>query len=134
MKIFFLILFFGILSCSAPTVSQHEVKNVNERIKVSYPKPFQEVKGKFTVRGEARGSYFFEAGFPVEIELENGENKQFFATALGDWMTTDFVPFEAEIDLSDIPDQEVIVRLIRANPSGMPENDMRIELPVTVKN
>ena len=132
MKPVFILTVLLLMSCAAP-VTAPESKNINDRIKVISPQPYDEVGAKFTVTGKARGPFFFEASFPVEVELTNGELKSFYATAKGDWMTTDFVPFETEIDLSEFPAQDIIVRLIRANPSDLPENDMQVDLPLTLK-
>lgn len=55
------------------------------------------------------------------------------ATAKTDWMTTDFVEFEGE--LTFVVDENVYSNrgaliLKKDNPSGLPENDDALEIPV----
>ena len=130
MKYVFPILFFLVYSCGQHKLKNHDYKNVSEYIKVTSPQPFDEVNGVLNITGEARGNYFFEANFPIELELENGEIIQHYATAQGEWMTTEFVPFEAEIDLSHLPNQKIFLKLIQANPSGDERNQMKMKIPL----
>ena len=58
-----------------------------------------------------------------------------YATAQGDWMTTDYVPFEATLEFT--ADTSVSNRgsliLKKDNPSGLPENDDALEYTVYLK-
>jgi hypothetical protein len=90
------------------------------------------VSSPLIIVGEAR-LWYFEGAFPISLLNESG--KEFahdLASADGDWMTEDWVPFTAEIPFP--PQQSgskgtIILR--NDNPSGLPENDDRIEIPVT---
>ncbi|MCR4311472.1 MAG: Gmad2 immunoglobulin-like domain-containing protein, partial [Candidatus Taylorbacteria bacterium] len=69
-----------------------------ELIHLNYPRPNQEVLSPLVVTGEARGTWFFEASFPVMLTDWDGRIiAQGIATAKSDWMTADFVPFEATL-------------------------------------
>lgn len=113
-----------------------DIGNMMEKedlIKVDSPRPNNTVSSTFTISGEARGHWYFEADFPIEIEDSNGETlTTVIATAEGDWMTEEFVPFEAEVDLSgiDLTDTGNIF-LRKDNPSGLPENDDFLRIPVS---
>ncbi len=76
------------------------------------------------VEGEARGPWYFEASFPIEVvDVNSMVIGTGFATADGDWMTTDFVPFTADITLSAPYTGAVVMILRKDNPSGEPGND-----------
>ena len=103
-------------------------------IKVELPFPGSVTGKDFSVIGQARGFWFFEASFP--IELRDANNKLLYtaiATAEGDWMTENFVPFRAEIKAptSYIGPATMILR--KDNASGLPEHDASISFPITVE-
>jgi len=76
----------------------------------------------------------FEGDFPVILTNWDGEIiAEGYATAQGDWMTEDFVPFTVEIifKISDNwPNNKGTLILRKDNPSGLPENDDALEVPV----
>lgn len=102
-------------------------------IVVISPQPGTEISGGvLTIAGSARGNWYFEASFPVEIVAENGITlAQFPIQAQGDWMTTDFVPFTEEVALGDY-EGKVTVILHKDNPSGLPEHDASVAIPIIV--
>ncbi|HMP67474.1 MAG TPA: Gmad2 immunoglobulin-like domain-containing protein [Candidatus Paceibacterota bacterium] len=100
------------------------------------PRPNTAIKSPVTITGMARGYWFFEASFPITIVdwdgLIIGEG---YATADGEWMTTDFVPFSATVDFdkSQIRGQYSMngsLILQKDNPSGLPEHDDALEVPI----
>ncbi len=105
-----------------------------DSIRVVNPLPQQAIQSPLIVRGEARGSWFFEATFPVVLVDWDGRIiGTSTARAQKDWMTNDFVPFEAMIDFT--ADKNTYINkgaliLRKDNPSGLPENDDSIEIPV----
>jgi len=91
------------------------------------------ITSPLTVRGKARGTWFFEASFPVTLTDWDGRIiAQVPAQAKGDWMTTDFVEFEATLTFT--ADTTVSSRgsliLQKDNPSGLPEYDDAREITV----
>ena len=73
-----------------------------DMIVVDLPNPGAVVGKEFKVIGEARGNWFFEASFPVEVVADNGTVlARTYATAVGDWMTTEFVDFTSDIKVPD---------------------------------
>lgn len=110
-------------------------------VRVTSPLPSASVTNPLTITGEARGSWYFEASFPVELTDWNGKIiARGIAKAQGDWMTTDFVPFTASLaySLDEISGSKstagysnrAILTLKKDNPSGLPENDDAVEFPV----
>ncbi len=107
-------------------------------VTVESPLPNATVGSPLRVAGTARGSWFFEASFPVYLLDAHGNTLgQGVAQANGDWMTTDFVPFEATITFVADPlivgDAGTLV-LQKDNPSGLHENDDAFRIPVVIGN
>ena len=95
----------------------------------------QEVSSPITVLGKARGNWYFEATFPVKlIDLDGNVLVSTFATAEGDWMTTDFVNFSTILEYTKSTSTErALIVLSKDNPSGMPEFDQSIYIPVILR-
>ena len=67
-------------------------------IRLDSPRPGAEIKSPLTITGQARGYWYFEASFPVVLVDWDGRIiAQGIATAKDEWMTENFVPFEATI-------------------------------------
>ncbi|MDP2741571.1 MAG: GerMN domain-containing protein [bacterium] len=110
----------------------NEVKN--EDINVSFPKSGQAVQSPLSVEGEARGTWFFEASFPIKILDEAGNVlATSYVQATKDWMTEDFVPFKGEISFVSKTRSNGFLVLAKDNPSGLPENDREIRLPIILE-
>lgn len=114
-----------------------DVGNILEKtdlIRLNMPRPNQTIASPLIITGEARGTWFFEASFPVVLVDWDGRIiAQGIAQAKSDWMTTDFVPFEATLAFT--VDEKVYSRrgaliLRKDNPSGLPEHDDALEIPV----
>src|SRR6185436_9671606 len=83
-----------------PVVEQPQPKvyTYKDLLKVDSPRV---TLGKVEVSGMARGNWYFEASFPVEVVDADG-------TSLGkgpvqakeDWMTTNYVPFQGTVTFS----------------------------------
>jgi hypothetical protein len=106
-----------------------------DQIKVTKPQPNQLVESPLAIEGEARGTWFFEASFPVELIDANGDIiAAHFAQAQGEWMTEDFVAFKSELIFEKPASDTGVLLLKKDNPSGLPENDAKIEIPVRFDN
>jgi hypothetical protein len=120
--------------CYSPDGSVFSENNgiiLRDFIKVVNPTPNQLIQSPLIIEGEARGNWFFEASFPVKLLDENNEVLgTTIATALTDWMTTDFVPFRAEIEFETPIIEKGKLVLEKDNPSGLPENSAEFIVPV----
>ena len=89
------------------------------------------VTSPLTVTGEARGTWYFEASFPVRL-LDGLGNEIAVepAQAQGDWMTTDFVPYSVTLTFSPPATATGTLVLEKDNPSGLPENSGAVHIPV----
>lgn len=101
-------------------------------IRLDYPRPGTKVESPLKVAGQARGYWFFEASFPVVVmDADGDELGTGIAQAKGDWMTEEFVPFEANVKFSKPTGKYGTLVLKKDNPSGLPENDDELRVPVT---
>jgi hypothetical protein len=91
------------------------------------------VASPLTITGRARGGWYFEASFPVQIKNASGTVIAAGpGQAQGDWMTQDFVPFKVTLTFpAQAAGSKGTVILHNDNPSGLPENDKSLEIPVT---
>src|SRR3989344_3354109 len=110
-------------------------------IKVDLPFPGAVVGKEFSVIGQARGYWFFEASFSVQL-LDKDDNV--LATGIAqaqpdsetgeiNWMTENFVPFKADLQvpLSYIGPATLVLH--KDNPSGLPEHDASISFLMTIE-
>lgn len=103
-------------------------------IRLDTPTANQTISSPLVIKGEAKGSWFFEASFPVILTNWDGLIiAQGIAKAKSDWMTSEFVPFEANltftVDEKAYSNRGALI-LKKDNPSGLPENDDALEVPV----
>lgn len=107
------------------------VPDWNSAIRITSPETDAVVGSPVTIRGEAKGSWFFEGSFPVRVVDGNGKVLgTATARALGEWMTTEFVPFEATISFATSETATGTLVLEKDNPSGLPENADEFGVPV----
>ncbi len=103
----------------------------NPMIHVGVPSAFQTIASPLTVSGEARGSWYFEASFPVQVLDMNGNVLASTpAQAQGDWMTDNFVPFTATLSFTGVSGQNGTVVFKKDNPSGLPQNEGSVSIPI----
>lgn len=128
-------------ACPEPVEDDTLEKHIEEKsdfIKLESPTPYATITSPLTVQGEARGNWYFEASFPVILVNWDGLIiAQGIAIADGEWMTTEFVPFTATLEFTtDFPPnaQEFMKKgaliLKKDNPSGLPEHDDALEIPI----
>lgn len=110
------------VTTSAPKITY--IKSNSNMINVELPFPGAVVGKNFSVIGKARGTWFFEASFPVKIVGKNGEILAHQpAQAQGEWMTPDFVPFRTDIKIRETYIGPATIILEKDNASGLPEHD-----------
>ena len=102
------------------------------RVELSQPSPGERVTSPLRLEGRAPGSWMFEGASRARLLADDGALLgEGTITAQGDWMTTELVPFTGEIRFAE-PDSGLgWLHVEAANPSGLPENDDHVEMPVT---
>lgn len=109
---------------TTPTTDNEMVHKVNVVAR-------QLVTSPLTVTGEAKGPWYFEASFPIEIRDQYGVVvAQHYAEAQGDWMTSGFVPFKSTIAFTAPTTTMGFLVLKNDNPSGDPERDQAVIIPI----
>jgi hypothetical protein len=110
---------------------QAKGKEKSTDVIVSAPKPYQQVCSPLTVKGKAKSAWFFEGVFPLRLLDEHcHEITSSQAKALGPWTTGNFVPFEGTLEFTVTKPTKAILILQNDNPSGLPENARKKEIPL----
>jgi hypothetical protein len=106
-------------------------RDKSDLIRLTSPRPHTTITSPLELRGEARGTWFFEASFPVSVVDGNGnELGSVAAQAEGEWMTTEFVPFKAMVTFKVSSTTTGFLVLKKDNPSGLPEHDDSLKIPI----
>jgi len=89
------------------------------------PKPNTIISSPLKITGKARGPWYFEASFPIELTDSTGKIiARGIAQAQDDWMTENFVPFTAELIFTKPLDGNTGTLILKKdNPSGDPRFD-----------
>jgi hypothetical protein len=123
-------------------IAEH-ILSKSDLIVVTDPKPMSVITSPLTVRGEARGAWFFEGDFPIMVVDWDGRIiAQWYASFVHDptdpnstWMTTEFVPFEGTLEFVTPVGGESFnnrgwIIFQKDNPSGLSEHDDALEIPI----
>jgi hypothetical protein len=103
----------------------------SDLIRVQNPQPGALVASPLRVAGEARGTWYFEASFPVTLlDAQGRVLVKTHAQAKGEWMTESFVPFESELSFAPPTTATGTLVLEKDNASGLPEHADELRLPV----
>jgi len=129
-----------VIPAKAPTVENHTTTaQIADTIVVNTPTIDATISSPLTITGQARGPWYFEASFPIVLTDWDGKIiAEGHAEAQSDWMTTEFVPFKATLTFAtpaagDPAKNRGTLILKKDNPSGLPENDKALEIPVEFK-
>lgn len=123
-------------SAPQPTIpcgdqSKSEPYLYKDLIKIDSPLQNQKINSPVSVKGEARGNWYFEASFPAQVldgdgtVLGSGP-----VQAQGEWTTTNYVPFSGSIEFSKPKSKTGSIIFKKDNPSGLPANDDSVSIPI----
>jgi len=119
-------------SMPMPTTGCGSISELPE-VTVTSLQPNQTVISPIMIQGQAKGSWYFEAVFPIKLMDEQGTVLgQTQAQATSDWMTDAFVPFTAELAYQAAATSSGWLVFNNDNPSGLPENSKEFKLPVLI--
>lgn len=111
-----------------------ELSNIDikkDLIVVESLKSNEQISSPLVVTGKARGYWFFEGSFPIELlDLNGNILASGIAQAQSEWMTEEFVPFLATLDFDSGSIEKGTLVLKKDNPSGLLENDDKLEIPI----
>lgn len=119
-----------------PVVEVPVVDDKSNLIKVTSTVSGETIKSPLIIVGEARGSWYFEASFPIKLlDAKGNVIASTIAEAQGDWMTEEFVPFKATLTFDAVRGStDGTLVLQKDNPSGLVENDNQLTIPVKLPN
>ncbi|MFH1314991.1 MAG: Gmad2 immunoglobulin-like domain-containing protein [Candidatus Uhrbacteria bacterium] len=104
---------------------------LDDLIRITSPQPGETINSPLSISGVARGSWFFEASFPIRLYDQNGQELGVaLAQAQDDWMTSEFVPFVATLSFSPSTTDTGELVFQKDNPSGLPEFDDQRRVPI----
>lgn len=120
------------VSRTGPNCEFTSCPSASDAIIISSPAPEEYITSPLIITGSARGYWFFEASFPVILTDWDGLIiAEGIATAARDWMTENYVPFRAELNFTKPAYGERGTLILKKdNPSGLPEHDAAMEIPV----
>lgn len=108
-------------------------KKLSDRVTVTSPGKNATVGKTFVVAGSAPGPWYFEAVFPIEVrDANNNVLLSTHGTAQGEWMTEGLVTFTATVTIPNYTGPATLI-LRRDNPSGLPENDDAVSIPIVIQ-
>ena len=108
--------------------NEHDKEDI---IYINTPRPNSLVVSPLVIEGEARGTWFFEGDFPVQ--LLDGDGREVavgFVSSNEEWMTEAFIPYYGEL-VFEIPNTTTGTLILKKdNPTGLPEHDDMLYVPV----
>jgi len=122
----------GEQTATTTATSSPTADNIAAEIKIDAPTSNQVISSPLEISGQALGSWYFEASFPIKLIDENGQTLATGqAAAQSDWMTSDFVPFKAELNFANPTSSIGMLVFSNDNPSGLPEKEKQYGIPVS---
>jgi hypothetical protein len=114
-----------------PTATQQS-NQYKDLVVITQPLPGSSIVSPVVIEGRARGNWYFEASFPIVVVNADGATiGQGIAQAQSDWMTTEYVPFRAEITFTKpVTKNNGMIILQKDNPSGLPQYDDAFRVPI----
>lgn len=103
-----------------------------DEIHIKTPLQNTQVISPIKITGEARGSWYFEGSFTAELFDSNSSSLgSTQVTAQSAWTTENFVPFLGNLTFSSPATKKGSLIIKNSNPSGLPENEKQITIPVS---
>ena len=113
------------------TVDSADEKELSDKIRIAVPEPGTEISSPLEIKGQARGTWYFEGDFPIYLLDSNGKELAVaIATAQGEWMTEDWVPFTATMEFTAPAVGEAELVFQKSNPSDNRELDRSYRVKV----
>lgn len=97
------------------------------------PEPNTPITSPLSVKGEAPGTWFFEATLRLRLVDDKGDViANSWAQADGEWMTENYVPYEGVLNFNTEAESGELW-VLNDNPSGLPEYEVFVKIPVRFK-
>ena len=103
-------------------------------VEITSPEPGALVTTPLTVSGRAKGGWFFEGSLPVKLLDPSGHVlAEAPGQAQGEWMTSDWVTFEATLTFAVPATTTGTLVISKDNPSDLPEKDAEFRVSVRLR-
>lgn len=123
----------GVVVTDLPISDEQKPVTVDKSdlIQITQPLAGSTITSPLAITGKARGYWYFEASFPIELrDASDQVVASAVAQADGDWMTEDFVNFTATLNFTPVGNAQGTLVLKKDNPSGEPALDDQLVIPV----
>ncbi|MFA6383427.1 MAG: Gmad2 immunoglobulin-like domain-containing protein [Parcubacteria group bacterium] len=113
-----------------------EIVGIADKIIISAPAKNSTIFSPIIVSGKARGTWFFEGSFPMEVYEDSGKKigsgtAQFVSSPEApEWMTENFVNFSGTVEFSKPTTETGYILFKKDNSSDLRELDESFKLPV----
>jgi len=117
------------------STSTPPVKNVGDTLEVETPIPNTSIRSPLRIAGRAKGSWYFEGQFLVQlIDTKGNVLAEAPARASSEWPEENFVPFSLTLEFATPTTTPTgLLILKKDNPSGDPSQDIMFAIPVKFK-
>ena len=116
---------------TADSENDESADDLSDLIIVDFPSPGQVITSPLDISGQARGTWFFEASFPVRLlDAEGNILAEHYAMTDEEWMTEEFISFSSRLKFESPETDTGTLLLIKDNPSDIREYDAQLEIPV----
>ena len=103
----------------------------SDLIIVENPRPNQVISSPLQIKGQARGTWFFEGSFPAKLLDDNGKVLAIKPLqSQGEWMTTEFVLFVGTFEFPMPETEKGVLVLQKDNPSDLRQYDDELRIPI----
>ena len=110
------------------------VNLLHDEIRITIPVFNQTLTSPFIIKGEAKGTWFFEGDFPIHLfTIDHHLITTAIASTEYDWMTESFIPFEATLSFDTPIDQNGYILIQNNNPSDNIQLNKMIRIPIRFK-
>lgn len=120
-----------------PEDIQEHIHSKRNYIRVDSPEPLETISSPVEIKGEARGTWLFEATFPLVIVDWDGRIiGEGIASTTQNWMTDEFVSFSGTVSFEkpeDVYSEKGTLILQKANASGLLEYEDALEIPIRLE-
>ena len=107
---------------------------LSSSVRVSSPAAGATVGQTFAISGAAPNGWYFEAVFPIMVrDADDNVLAHAQGRAQSDWMISGPVHFTATVTLERIYHGAATLILLKDNPSGLPQNDDSVEVPIVIQ-
>ena len=117
---------------ASTSTQANPTSTASDSIHVRLPASHAHVSSPIHIEGEARNGWYFEATFPIRLlDAHEGVLGSTVAHSQTEWTKEGWIPFSADLSFSMPFTPTGTLIFEKDNPSGLPENDEHLLLPVT---